>query len=259
MRKRNRLATPFSFAVVADPHCAEEAGSDWPESKHGSHVDRFMRCVREMEKPAPEGKPDFMLVVGDVHLWELEKHFAKISIPLHVIAGNHEAGERKKEMRELFSQDFKLNGEPSDYYSFVHKGVRFIGVCNAGRGGDHIGHLCSEDTVPRGQCEWLEGELGKQETHKIVFAHVPSHPQSLDEEMYMSKNDSVYFNELILETQPFAVFFGHRHSATTEYRLGRTQAIMLRSCAWNFGKAPLGFMLVDVTQAGIRTREILTS
>ncbi len=104
-------------------------------------------------------------------------------------------------------------------------------------------------------------ELNKQETHKIVFAHIPSHPQNADKNMYMARNDSIYFNELIRKTQPLGVFFGHRHRGTSEYQVGRTRLITLRSSAWNSGvnKAPQGFMLVDVTHTGISTREILTS
>ena len=95
MKKRMRLN--FSFAVVADPHCAER-----PNRYDGSpHTERFLRCVREMEKLSGTDKPDFMLICGDVHLWELEKYFDDISIPMHVIAGNHEGRIRKKEMREL--------------------------------------------------------------------------------------------------------------------------------------------------------------
>ena len=153
------LETPFTFAVIADPHCAEKAGRGYPESVYGSHMDRFMRCVQEMKKQKPEARPDFILIVGDIHLEELKKHFDKIKIPIHVIAGNHESGKWKKYMRKLFPQDFQINGKPSDYYSFLHKGVRFIGVCDAGAGGDHIGHLASEDIRPRGQCEWLEKNL----------------------------------------------------------------------------------------------------
>lgn len=256
--KRQAAFTPFSFAVVADPHCAEKPGRDWPASEYGTHIDRFMRCVEEMLKLGPKARPDFMLIVGDIHIWELRKHFDKIAIPMHVIAGNHEGGDRKKELRELFPQDFQIDGKPSDYYSFLHKGARFIGVCDSGRGGDHIGQLCSEDFGPRGQCEWLEKELNRPESLKFVFAHIPPHPQNADQNMFMSRNDSLFFNQLIQRTEPTAGFFGHQHHATSEYSVGNSRMITLRSCAWNFGKVPLGFMLVDVTPTGIVTREVIS-
>ena len=249
---------PFAFAVVADPHCAEKPGHGWPEAAHGTHMDRFRRCVEEMEQLGTGAKPEFMLIVGDIHLWELRKHLDRVSIPMHLIAGNHETGKRKAEIRELFPQDFSIDGKPSDYYSFTHKGVRFIGVCDAGRGGEHIGQLCSEDFRPRGQCEWLERELQKAEAQKVVFAHIPPHPRNTDLNMYMSRNDSMYFNELVRKTQPTAAFFGHQHRATSEYRIGRTRLVTARSCAWNSAAAPLGFLIVNLTEAGIKTREVIT-
>lgn len=251
----------FSFAVVADPHCAEKPR--WELHKYdkrcGNHVERFLKCVSETEALKAEDKPDFILVVGDIHLWELRKHMDRVTIPLHVIAGNHESGARKQEMRELFPQDFQVNGKASDYYSFVHKGCRFIGVCTSGRGGDHVGHLCSEEIRPEGQCEWLERELAQPEARKFIFSHIPPHPEGTDRNSYMSRNDSRFFNALVAKTRPDAMFFGHQHQPTREFLIGRTRTFVLRSSAWNSRGAPLGFLLVRVTPEGLETREILTS
>ena len=248
------LAEPFAFCVVADPHTSEPPKKGLESC--GNAVEKFFACVREMEKLEGEEKPDFMLIVGDVHLWELRKHLDRVPIPMHVIAGNHDAGGAKREMRDLFPADFKQGGREADYYSFVHKGVRFIGLCNAIA--DHIGHLCSEDIVPRGQCEWLEGELAGPERHKIIFAHIPPEPQGRDLNMFMARNDSRYFNQLLERTQPTAAFFGHQHLATVERKVGRTRSFVLRSCCWNGRRAPIGFMVVRVTPEGISTREIIT-
>ena len=242
------LKEPFSFCAIADPHCSE-APTPY----------RLFACIEEIEKLKGDEKPDFILILGDVHLWALKKeHLDKITIPLHVISGNHEDHLRKKEMRQLFPNDFKIDSRESDYYSFVHKGVRFIGICDA-RGGEHIGTFCSEDIGPRGQCEWLEKELAQKEQHKIIFAHIPPEPDGQDIYMFLSRNDSRYFNQLINKTQPTAMFFGHRHIETVQQKIGNTFSITLRSCCWNFHKAPQGFMVVKVTPAGISTREILTA
>ena len=76
--------------------------------------------------------------------------------------------------------------------------------------------------------------------------------------MYLSRNDSRYFNELVTRTRPTAMFFGHQHKPR-KFLIGATPAFVVRSCAWNSGSAPLGFLLVKVTPAGIETREIITS
>lgn len=252
---------PFTFAVIADPHCAEKTRFDlYPyDPSCGTHVDRLLRCVAEMEKLTGVDRPDFILVVGDIHPQELAKHIGAIRLPLHLIAGNHETGKIKEQLRELCPEDFHVDGKPADYYSFVHKGCRFIGVCTSGRGGDHVGHLCSEDIRPLGQCEWLERELARPEAYKVIFSHIPPQPEGLDQNSYMSRNDSRYFNELVVRTRPVAMFFGHQHRATREYPIGQTRCFVLRSCAWNSGNVPLGFMLVKVTGTGIETREVFTS
>jgi hypothetical protein len=147
---------PFTFAVVGDPHCAEGPKSNLEQ--YGNGVTKFLACVKEMEKLSADEKPDFMLVLGDIHLHVLKKYFNEIRIPMHVISGNHENAERKKKMREMFPADFGNK----DYYSFSHKGARFIGLCDA-RGTDHIGTFCSDDFGPRGQGEWLEEQLAQKE------------------------------------------------------------------------------------------------
>jgi hypothetical protein len=208
----------------------------------------------------PESRrPDFILILGDLHLWGAGDALDRVPFPLHVIAGNHEMGERKAELRARFPVDFQIDGDPSDYYSFVHKGARFIGVCNAGSGGDHVGQLSSSDFGPRGQCEWLESELRRPEATKFVFAHVPPEPDGRDANMYMGRNDSRFFNGLVAQTQPTGLFFGHLHRPTRRYRIGESTVFVVRSCAWNFGGAPLGFLLVETENERIEVEDILTS
>jgi Icc-related predicted phosphoesterase len=212
-----------------------------------------------MDKMEQGRKPDFILIPGDIHIGVLEAHLEKIKIPIHLVAGNHEDSNARKRLRNLFPADFKKNDTESDYYSFVHKGVRFIGLCNAGVGGEHLGQLCSEGIKPRGQCEWLEKQLNEKEFHKIVFAHIPPEPDGLDRDMYMSRNDSRYFNKLIEQTQPTAMFFGHKHLPTTQSKIGQTKSFVVRSCCWNMENKPLGFLHVKISNEGIETSEIITA
>jgi 3',5'-cyclic AMP phosphodiesterase CpdA len=247
---------PFSFAVISDPHLAEKASAE--TAAYGTHVERFLRCFAEIGKLTGVEKPDFALVCGDVHPEELEKCLGQVPLPLHVVAGNHETKERRAQMRALFPADFQVDGKPADYYAFTHKGVRFIAVCDVG-GGDHIGHLCSEYITPSGQCEWLEKQLAAPEPAKIVFAHIPPDPACGDRSMYLGRNDARYLRDLVARTAPTALFFGHLHQPTQEVDFGGSRCITLRSCAWNFANAPLGFLLVTVNGKAITTREILTT
>jgi len=254
---RDALVEPFTFAVVADPHCAE--GPKPGIEQCGNAVEKLLACTRAMERLDQTDRPDFMLLAGDIHPWALQEHRAKIRLPVHATAGNHESDPAKRgQLRDLFPEDFKPGGAERDYYSFVHKGMRFIAVCDAGMGGEHVGQLCSELIRPSGQCEWLEEQLNRPEGRKILFAHVPPEPNGADRNMYLSRNDSRWFNALVEATRPEAMFFGHLHKATEEYRIGATRCFNVRSCCWNFNGAALGFLLVSVGRDGLTVREIDT-
>lgn len=248
----------FCFCVVADPHCANAPAKGI--EKYGTGLEKFLMTVRAIETLDGADKPDFMLLLGDIHPAALKDRFGEIKIPIHATPGNHEATrEERKLLYELFPDDFHIAGIRSDYYSFVHKGVRFVSMCDAGAGADHVGHFCSEVTEPSGQCEWIERELAAPEARKVVFAHIPLERNGEDVNMFMSRNDSRWFKDVVSRTKPSAAFFGHLHLPTEEYRIGDTRLFQVRSCAWNFKDAPLGFLHVRMTVDGLTYREILTA
>ena len=245
----------FTFAVVADPHCGE--GPSKGLEGCGRGIDKFRRCLDAMASLPGDERPDFLLLLGDIHPWVLHKEQVVFPLPVHAVAGNHESTDEKRQiLRDLFPNDFRHGDGWRDYYSFVWNGVRFIAVCDAGRGGEHIGQFCSESILPRGQCEWIEEQLAMPEPRKVVFAHIPTEPEGRDRNMYLSRNDARWFNPLIERTRPEAMFFGHLHRATQEYRIGATRCFNVRSCSWNFGEAPIGFGLVRVDGAGMHLREV---
>lgn len=247
----------FCFAVVADPHCAE--GPRKGMEALGTGADRFLRCVEAMKALPAAEQPDFVLVLGDLHTDAFLPLVKEVPYPLHVTFGNHESTpEQRKNLRDAFPGDFTVNGEPSDYYSFTHKGARFISLCDAGLGGEHIGTLCSENIRPRGQCEWLEAELSAPEPRKVLFAHIPVERNGGDREMHLNRNDSRWMNALLREKGPDALFFGHLHTPTEEYSNGKSRVWQVRSCCWNGGNAPVGFLLARMTPGGVSCREILT-
>lgn len=249
--------SPFCFCAVADPHAAEPPKPGL--ERYGNGVEKFIACARAMEALPAAEKPDFMLLLGDIHPEALQPALEAVRIPIHATAGNHESNTQKRALlRGLFPDDFKIDGKASDYYSFIHKGVRFISVCNAGNGGEHVGQFCSEIITPSGQCEWIEKELTAPESRKIVFAHIPPERNGADRNMFLSRNDSRWFNVLVEKQQPQAMFFGHLHLPTEEYQVGATRVFQVRSCCWNFNQAPIGFMHIRVTADGMITRELMT-
>ena len=247
----------FCFCVIADPHCSEAPKKGL--EKEGTGLDRFFKAINAIKQLPDEDKPDFILLLGDIHVDALTPRLPEVGVPIHATPGNHESDlEKRQALRALFPGDFSIEGKASDYYSFVHKGVRFISMCDAGKGGEHVGQLCSEIITPPGQCEWLERELSALEPRKILFAHIPPEPNGQDRNMYLSRNDSRWFNTLVQEKQPTAMFFGHLHNATAEYAIGRTRVFTVRSSCWNSGKASIGFLHVRMSADGIQMREIET-
>ncbi|HOH29678.1 MAG TPA: metallophosphoesterase [Candidatus Hydrogenedentes bacterium] len=251
------VSEPFNFAVIADPHCAEVPKTGL--EVYGNGVEKFLRCFEKMKELPKEEQPDFALIAGDIHPEALAPHLDTITLPLHVVAGNHEgSNETRGLLRAMFPHDFGSGGAVRDYYAFTHKGIRFIASCDAGAGGDHIGHFSSELIAPHGQCDWLEKELQRPEPRKVLFAHIPPALDDVERNMYMGRNDSRWFLELVRETKPEMLFFGHLHHPTEEHQIGNTRCINVRSCCWNFQNAPVGFLLVRVGAERMEFREIIT-
>jgi Icc-related predicted phosphoesterase len=251
-------AEPFCFCVATDPHCNESPARDLAQL--GTGPDRLMRVFERMAALPEADRPDFLLIAGDLQMKGFLPLVPRFTVPVHVTAGNHESSaDDRKQLRAAFPGDFTRNGAPTDYYSFVHKGVRFVSPCSAGFGGEHIGTFASENIQPRGQYDWLDAELTAPEPRKILFTHIPTERDGADREMHIARNDARWFNDLVRRTKPEAVFFGHLHQPTTTYRLGATDVWQVRSCCWNFNAAPVGFLHVRVGPSGLDVREILTA
>ena len=246
----------FSFAVIADPHCAEPA--HWRVDELGTHVDRLQRCVDVMDARRGEDRPDFAMLLGDVQWWGMPEAMRQGPIPFHMVAGNHEDMARRAELRAARPGDFQIDGEASDYYHFVHKGVRFIVVCDAGAGGDHVGHLESEAILPHGQCEWLERQFAAPEPCKVLFAHIPPAYDDTTSLFNLARNDSRFLVEQIERGRPLAAFYGHQHLATTHRTIGSTACYTLGSCAWNLDQSPLSFAIVKVTAGRVDVEQVVT-
>ncbi len=244
---------PFSFVVISDPHSSESVRKGY--EKFGTARDKFKLCLEEINKMKKNDGPEFILITGDIHLWAIKDIISDFDLPVHVVAGNHEKKEHRKELRDFFPNDFKKNGAESDYYSFLHNNVRFIGICDAAPS-EHVGHLSSETIRPFGQSEWLEAELKKEEKAKVIFGHVPPEPNGEDKNMWLSRNDSLFFNDLIERTRPAMMFFGHQH-IPKKLKVSGCDMYVVRSSSWNFHDLPIGFMFVSFQKKGVLIKEII--
>lgn len=248
----NKNVEPFSFCVIADPHGSEEVREGY--EAFGSARDKFELVLKHISGLSDSNQPAFVLVCGDIHLDAIKEVADQSGFVFHFIAGNHETKPDRESLRKSYPDDFNIDGVESDYYSFVYNGCRFVGICDA-VSDDHVGHLSSGQILPFGQSKWLNSELRKKEAVKVVFGHIPPHPDCEDVNMYLSRSDSLFFNELIRRTKPDLMFFGHQHKPTRQIMIASTRCYIARSTSWNFKNEPIGYMSVRFDKDGARIED----
>lgn len=223
----------FRFIIVSDLHVSEKDG--------GEKFRTFLQKVDELQLT-----PDFIIVTGDIHA----KPFRKIleeypsKYRFFVAFGNHERREDRESLRELLS----LPTKDRDFYSFTHKSVRFLFLCDASDFGDHIGHFESEGIRGKEQQVWLEKELDVDQSMILscfIFAHIPPSQDGKGDSMYISTNDQKELRELFRRYKPSAMFCGHLHRRV-EFSVEGVPVYVVPSLNWNFDNEPPGFYLVYV-------------
>jgi len=235
----------WSFVVVADPHLREDDPYVVPEGAAGITArEKFRRVLERARQLQPA--PQFMMLLGDLHVERLEPRLPEIPFPVHVVFGNHERPEDRQRLRALFPDDL---GD-QDFYTFEQNGTLFIGICNA-VSGDHLGFFESQHITPNvGQLAWLEKQLerGRQYKRCIVFGHVPPSPDGAPHQDHLTHNDALWLHDCVKRYRPTALFFGHRHQRIW-FDIAGTPVYSLRSCNWNFDtKEPIGFVHVTCHQ-----------
>jgi len=232
----------FTFVVDADPHTSMDRAGEL------TGREKFRRILKKVQElPA---RPDFMLILGDVHGQPLREILTDVDfdLPIHVVFGNSDDAPGRKILRGMFPGDFA----DADSYAFTHKRCKFIGLCNA-IPGDHVGHLSSEFYRGLEQCSWLESQLAEGQercSHTFVFGHIPLPPQLKEANYYLAVNDQRFLRQLVLKYQPTALLFGHLHRLET-FSIERTRVISVHGSNWTNILVPppydpIGFNLVRV-------------
>lgn len=250
-----KIAKTWSFVVVADPHLREDDPYVIPNGAEGlTALEKFRRVLQRSEQLQPP--PQFMMLLGDLHVDKFEKVIPEIPLPFHVVIGNHEKLTDRQKLRELFKDDF----QERDFYSFEQNDTLFICLCDSVPG-DHVGHFESQNITPNvGQLAWLEEQLqhGQQYAHCIVFGHVSPSPDGQPHQDHLTHNDANWLRDCVQQYQPSALFFGHRHQHIW-FDIAGTPVYSLRSCNWNFdAEEPPGFLHVTVSPDGVDVQFINT-
>jgi predicted phosphodiesterase len=234
----------FTFAVIADSHVTEAeataiGGYDINTVKLGAG--RSRRVVHELNRLAP----DFTIHLGDITHPEpgspayedsaerFHTVYDELDCPLHLVAGNHDIGEKafpgepltmqqarrtvNDEMIAVYEQHFQ-----AQYYSFDHEDCLFVVmngmIVNSG--------LAREDE----QRVWLEALLADNDGRRIfMFSHYPPYLSRADEPGHYDATDEPGRSWLLGLLEGHRVeayyaghvhnFFFNRHGATSCYVL----------------------------------------
>ncbi len=275
----------FSFALVADSHVTEEDAV----AIGGYDIDTVMLSVSRSRYAVDQINrlaPDFVVHLGDITHPEpdtpayedsarrFHRVYEELDCPLHLVAGNHDIGEKAFPGEPLAAQHAKrtVNDDmiaeyerhfQSQYYAFDHRGCLFVVIngmiVNSG--------LSSEDQ----QRLWLENLLEQNSGRRVfVFSHYPAYLSNPDETNHYDATDEpgrTWLLELLERHGVEAHFAGHVHNfffnrhASTNYYVLPSICFLRHDYHELFRNAPgmkqgrhdgakLGYVIVDVHESG---------
>ena len=157
----------FSFVQISDCHIGFNKGAN-------PNVTGTLQTAIDRINAGSMGKkaPEFMIHTGDITQNSKASEFdtaAQVIKSANVaetfyVPGEHDFIDDGEQYKQRFGKGTQGNG----YYSFDHKGVRFIGLNNCVQV-DAMGNIGAE------QLAWFKNELAglSKSTPIVVFAHIP--------------------------------------------------------------------------------------
>ena len=221
---------PFKFVQLSDPQLGmggyehdKAALRQAVEQVNALDCDFVVVCGDLVHHAADSSFRDFLDIIGECE------------VPYYFVPGNHDVGkEPTKERLEWYRREI---GE--DYYSFDHKGFRFVGV-NSPLWKSPL----EEETGKHDR--WFTNLLEESGRHRIVvIGHYPLFiKEPGEEENYsnLSVDKRTALLDLFTTHEVEAYLTGHRH----ETLLNEYQGIQLvtgETTSKNFDDRPLGFRL----------------
>ena len=157
----------FSFVQISDSHIGFNKGAN------PNVTGTLQRAIERINAtPADAKAPEFMIHTGDITQNSKAAEFdtaAQVIRSTHVgetfyVPGEHDFIDDGDTYRKWSGKPMQGNG----WYSFDHKGVRFIGLNNCVQV-DAMGNIGVE------QLAWMKNELAglNRSTPIVVFAHIP--------------------------------------------------------------------------------------
>jgi 3',5'-cyclic AMP phosphodiesterase CpdA len=247
---------PFFFIQMSDPQFGMFG------AKKGRKATDFQKEINNFRMAIAEAnrlKPRFVVITGDLiqnpgdkQQIDLFKRMLKefdASIPVHLVAGNHDAGNKPTPASvRAYKRDFT----PKDHYAFGVERTHFIVLnsCLIHRPGQ-------VEELAQAQMTFLKKELAKAKAkgslHTILFMHHPlflKRPNEKDGYFVIPKVRRQPILDLLKRHNASAVFAGHWHGNS----FGRDEHLQMVTTG-PVGKplheAPSGFRIVTVTSGGV--------
>ncbi len=277
MKKCPRGDKLFTVGLVSDTHCNERenfSASPYPANAEANPRARYALACLEREKP------DFVVHLGDMvnpvpelptfdsSVVEFKKIAAGLSMPLYLVPGNHDIGDKPVTWMPAGTIDSRAIGIyeaafGKHFYSIWHKNVRFI-ILNA----PLINSGLSQEAQQRA---WLEKEFAEApDVRTFVFIHYPlfvSDPDEPGSYDNLEEPGRSWLIDLVKTFRPEGLFAAHVHNFWYDV-LGETETYVLPSTCFvrhdysemyrvepgdQFGRndaAKLGFAVLDIFEAG---------
>jgi 3',5'-cyclic AMP phosphodiesterase CpdA len=164
---RRSAVQPFTFVQVSDSHI----GFNRPPNADARAT--FREAIAKVK--ALPNRPDFVIHTGDVsqlsrddEFDDAEQMLKELGLPVFFVPGEHDMLD--PDGGKAFLKRFGKGSQGAGWYSFDHRGVRFVALVNVADlkpGG--MGNLGAA------QLAWLKADLAgrSSSTPIVVFAHIP--------------------------------------------------------------------------------------
>ena len=267
--------TPWCFVHTGDIHY----GSPRSFRFEPSAIENWETAVAQIRRLSP----DLLLSCGDVahdgwrhpdELVRVRKALDKLPFPCHSVAGNMDVGNKRAHHNGVTGEDDISHNIRSDLlekfatcfgpynWSFVHRDVRFTGICE----------MVAGSGLPEEQGLWdFLASLGKEPKTRfhVCVMHYPLFVDAIDEPTFDNRQPGQYRKwydnidrverlrifEMLKELDVSVVFCGHVHHNRTR----QADGIRFIACTGTAFKKPppeddtndLGFVCCKVTPDGI--------
>ena len=206
-------AKPFVFAQISDPHMG------WADTIDSTKLDAAVKKINILD-------PDFLVITGDMtcnmrdvgmdEINAFKTSMAKLTVPVHYVAGNHDIITTNADRLKIYTDIYGR-----DYYKFIHNNSLFV-IMNTNRLLPNDG----DNPFEKEQRYWLESNLSvnknKLYNHAFVFTHIPFYWHTVDEaNSYDNVPNPVRINYLDMfdKYNVDYVVSGHlHHELTTKYK-----------------------------------------